>query len=53
MKRVITSKKRDDAPLSLSDRVPEPHSSTVEPDLRISVRERKPCSEAQLRFGGL
>ena len=37
---------RDDAPLSLSDRIPETHSTPVVqdvlPDLRRSVRERKP-----------
>ena len=37
---------RDDAPLLLSDRIPETHSPTVVPDvlldLRKSVRERMP-----------
>ena len=37
---------RDDAPLSLNDRIPETHSTPVAPDvlpdLRRSVRERKP-----------
>ena len=37
---------RDDTPLSLSDRIPETHSIPVVPDvlpdLRRSVRERKP-----------
>ena len=37
---------RDDVPLSLSDRIPETHSPPVVPevlpDLRRSVRERKP-----------